>query len=533
MRFVPEIRVWIVLTVFSFYILTACGTSGEEIVDDIVTEEKIPIEERLKACIQPEALEELGLDPKLSVWLTSLYDSLDFKPIWINEHELNEKGLKLDSSLNHSIWFGVPRSRIRFNDKKEDRIVVKEVFCTVRSALMLHDLNYGMIVDSTKKFGEQRLIDRVKFDSLMTLPDSISVDQFFLRQGPSDTNYRFLADHLYQYVQKYPLNEKTFEVKPIKEDSVGAIPKSRQALFFKGYLLDSLSDEQEFMQALKAFQKDNGLKPDGKIGKYTSRALNESTLNKVYRAALALDKYRTQIKYPSKYIFVNLPEYILRYYVRDSLKSMHRIVIGTEVNQTPQLKSKVYQIMVYPFWNVPYSISSKEILPAVRYNTGYLKKNNYKIYRKEVEVDPYKVNWKKIRKDAFPYKVVQQPGPKNSLGIIKFEFHNKYSVYIHDTPSKGFFNSDVRSFSHGCMRCENPVELGRILLANDSLRRKANPMIADSLDTFLGRAQNLPIRLIDPIPVFVEYRSVCADRDKLVFYVDIYGRDEEYLKAFR
>ena len=117
-------------------------------------------------------------------------------------------------------------------------------------------------------------------------------------------------------------------------------------------------------------------------------------------------------------------------------------------------------------------------------------KTNYKIYRKEVEVDPYKVNWKKIRKDAFPYKVVQQPGPKNSLGIIKFEFHNKYSVYIHDTPSKGFFNSDVRSFSHGCMRCENPVELGRILLANDSLRRKANPMIADSLDTFLGRAQN-------------------------------------------
>ena len=220
MRFVPEIRVWIVLTVFSFYILTACGTSGEEIVDDIVTEEKIPIEERLKACIQPEALEELGLDPKLSVWLTSLYDSLDFKPIWINEHELNEKGLKLDSSLNHSIWFGVPRSRIRFNDKKEDRIVVKEVFCTVRSALMLHDLNYGMIVDSTKKFGEQRLIDRVKFDSLMTLPDSISVDQFFLRQGPSDTNYRFLADHLYQYVQKYPLNEKTFEVKPINQVSV-------------------------------------------------------------------------------------------------------------------------------------------------------------------------------------------------------------------------------------------------------------------------------------------------------------------------
>jgi hypothetical protein len=514
-------------------LIQSCSTSGKEIVNDIVTEEELPIEERIKACITPEALEELGIDPNLSVWLNSFYDSLNFKPVWVDGNKLNKKGLKLDSSLHHSIYFGIPRSRIRLNDKDENKIVIKEVFCTVRSAMVLHDLNYGMIVDSTKKFDEQRLIDRVKFDSLMHLPDSILVDDFFLRQGPSDTNYRFLADHLYAYCQKYPLNEREFKIKPLKEDSLGAVPKTRQSLFFKGYINDSLCDEKEFLEALKTFQIHNGLKPDGKIGKYTSKALNESTLNKVYRAGLALDKFRTQEKYPSKYIFVNLPEYLLRYYVRNSLKSVHNVVIGTTENQTPQLKSKVHQIMVYPYWNVPYSISSKEILPAVRYNIGYLKKNNYKIYRKDVEVDPYEVNWKKIKKDAFPYKVVQQPGPKNSLGIIKFEFHNKYSVYIHDTPSKNFFRSDVRSYSHGCMRCENPVDLGKIILTNDSLRRKANPMVADSLDTLLFRAQNFPIKLLDPVPVFVEYRTVCADKEKMTFYVDIYGRDEEYLKSFR
>jgi hypothetical protein len=195
---------------------------------------------------------------------------------------------------------------------------------------------------------------------------------------------------------------------------------------------------------------------------------------------LPLDKLRKKGKYPEKYIHINLPEYTLKFFANDSLKSVHNLVIGTTDHQTPQLRSKVHTIVVYPYWNVPYSIASKEILPALQANKNYLTKNNYKIYRGENEVNPYSINWKKIKKNTFPYKVVQQPGPKNSLGIIKFEFHNNYSVYIHDTPSKSYFRSDVRSFSHGCMRCENPVELGKLLLTYDSIRKKPNPITAAS-----------------------------------------------------
>jgi murein L,D-transpeptidase YcbB/YkuD len=253
-----------------------------------------------------------------------------------------------------------------------------------------------------------------------------------------------------------------------------------------------------------------------------------------------MDKMRRHAKYPEKFIRVNLPEYMLRYYVNDSLKSVHNIVCGTVDHQTPELKSKVHSIVVYPYWNVPFSIASKEILPALKANRNYLTKNNYKIFKGDREIDPHSVNWKKIKKNTFPYKVVQQPGPGNSLGIIKFEFHNSHSVYIHDTPVKYLFKTDVRSYSHGCMRCQNPVDLGKVILDYDTLRRghrkiggKGNPLTPDSLDSLMVVAENYPIKLMDQVPVYVEYQSVVADREHMVFHLDIYKRDEEYLKIMR
>jgi murein L,D-transpeptidase YcbB/YkuD len=221
------------------------------------------------------------------------------------------------------------------------------------------------------------------------------------------------------------------------------------------------------------------------------------------------------------------------FYVHDSLKRIHHIVIGKTTNQTPQLESKIRSIVVFPFWKVPYSIASKEILPAVKRNAGYMAKNNYKIYRNDHEVNPYGVNWKAIKENSFPYQVIQQPGPGNSLGIIKFEFHNSYSVYVHDTPSKSLFKTDVRSYSHGCMRCEKPVDLAKTILDYDSVRRKRNDITADSLDSLLIDAKNYTIKLKNTIPIYVEYNTVVADRKQLIFHIDIYKREEEYLKIMK
>lgn len=245
-----------------------------------------------------------------------------------------------------------------------------------------------------------------------------------------------------------------------------------------------------------------------------------------------MDKIRSTRQYPKTYIRINIPEYMLRYYNDDTLRTAHNIVVGKYENQTPELESKLRKIVVYPYWNVPYSISSKEILPAAKYNSGYFAKHNYKVYRKGNEVDPLTVNWKSIRQNAFPYKVVQQPGPRNSLGIIKFDFYNKHSVYFHDTPAKGLFGADVRAYSHGCMRTQNPVDLAKTILHYDSTSRyRYNEMRPDSLDTLLGRKENYDIQLKDRVPIYIDYVTVTRSKDyQMVINHDVYGRDEEYIK---
>jgi murein L,D-transpeptidase YcbB/YkuD len=132
-----------------------------------------------------------------------------------------------------------------------------------------------------------------------------------------------------------------------------------------------------------------------------------------------------------------------------------------------------------------------------------------------------------------PYTVIQQPGSFNSLGIIKFEFHNSYSVYVHDTPNKNLFNTVFRSYSHGCMRCDKPVDLAKSILTFDSIPKKANPYRADTLDSLLAKPVNLPIPLIQPIPIFVVYETIAAERNSLVFHLDLYRREEELIKVLK
>lgn len=273
-----------------------------------------------------------------------------------------------------------------------------------------------------------------------------------------------------------------------------------------------------------------GFNEDSNIDDATLQALNESTYTKVVRASIALDKMRQRPASEKKFVRVNLPSFELFFVADDTLRSRNRIIIGKTSNQTPELQATINRIVCYPFWKVPQSIADKEILPAVKANSNYLSKNHYRIYRGKTEINPSSVSWKKYSKN-FPYTVIQDPGPHNSLGIIKLEFYNSYNVYVHDTPSKSLFKRGYRSFSHGCMRCENPVELAKTILDYDSIRPKnRNIFVRDSIDSILQREINFSIPLKKSIPIFVEYITVSATKEFLYFHLDLYKREEEYVK---
>jgi len=517
----------------SVIILQSCsGTTGANSdPTSYFLSDKYSIQDKIKTMLQDENLDAFGYSEEEKQWLRDFYAERKHSPLWVNDSALTIKGLELKASIEHSLWFGIPENRLKTPTFNENIFVRDEILLTATAAFMVRDLDSGFMNLQEKKYAQRTLASKEKMNLLFK--KRLPIDSLFLQCGPLDSNYRFFATHLYSYCKSTPLDQTSFKIKPIKEDSVNSFSNTRDALVSKGYLSKNANDSLKTVEALKVFQADNGLKADGKIGKYTAIALNESTYDKVLRAALNLEKLRVKLKDPEKFIRINLPEYRLRYYAKDSLKGVHNIVIGKTENQTPELNSKIRNIVVFPYWKVPYSIASKEILPELKRNSGYLEKHHYKLYRNKTEIDGHQVNWKRIKENSFPYTVIQQPGPSNSLGIIKFEFFNDFSVYVHDTPSKGLFGVDVRSYSHGCMRCQNPVDLGKMILNYDSLGTKRNDLTADSLDSLLLLKENYVIRLKEQVPIFIEYSTVTANVDRIVFWLDIYKRDEEYLKFLR
>jgi murein L,D-transpeptidase YcbB/YkuD len=508
--------------------IVGCSGTQKKIEQSFLKNDKLSEKQKLIKVLDVDYLHSLQLSENEINWLRKVYINNEYKRFFSTDSTLKEIAFDLQSELNHSIWYGIPKNRIIHPNKKLHPLE-KEVVLMLNFGKMISDLNNGFFDFENKKMKEP-ILDLNTSDLLKQI-DTISFSRLLLKQGPADTNYRFLAYNIHQYGRNHLIDTINLKLKTSKENPENAFEEAKTAMIKKGRLKEN-ADSLDFIKGLKEFQLENGLDPDGKLGKNTIYAINECTYDKMLRASLALDRLRSKKVLPEKYVRINIPEFQLYFFAKDTLRNIHRIIVGKQENQTPPLESRIYKIICYPYWKVPTSIANKEILPAVKANSNYLTKNHYKIYRgKELEVNPLNVNWS--RYSSFPYTVIQQPGTFNSLGIIKFEFNNAFSVYVHDTPKKNLFNTVFRSYSHGCMRCEKPVDLAKEILSYDSIRKKGNPFSPDTLDTLLTEVKNRSIPLLQAVPIFIVYETVVAEKDRLIFHLDLYRREEELVKILK
>jgi murein L,D-transpeptidase YcbB/YkuD len=183
----------------------------------------------------------------------------------------------------------------------------------------------------------------------------------------------------------------------------------------------------------------------------------------------------------------------------------------------------VRYFIIYPFWTVPYSIATKELLPILKRDTSYLRRKNFEVLdRNNIVVDPKTINWKKYSKTYFPWKLRQRIGDENSLGILKFNFENKYGVYLHDTDNRRLFGREMRSLSHGCVRLEKFLDFAQFLIREDSVKYPVDSLHADLLTE---KQKYVYVR--KPIPIYIRYFSAEADaHGGLYFFIDIYRKDE-------
>jgi murein L,D-transpeptidase YcbB/YkuD len=179
-----------------------------------------------------------------------------------------------------------------------------------------------------------------------------------------------------------------------------------------------------------------------------------------------------------------------------------------------------------PTWTVPYSIATKDILPKVKEDPGYLAARNFIVKdRGGSPVAAESIDWASLGPGNFPYTLVQQPGTSNALGEIKFMFPNEHAVYLHDTPSKALFNRADRTFSSGCVRVDKPFELAALLLGPDGWD-------AERVEAERQTRELSTVLLSKTVPVLLLYWTAEVDDDGVLqFFEDVYERDQAVLNA--
>lgn len=334
-----------------------------------------------------------------------------------------------------------------------------------------------------------------------------------------------------------PVAELALADHSINQDvsSITAVADVNSEVAFYTYVqTDSVVNEQLFDQALadavKAFQTQHNLTADGVVGNATLNVLNIPLATRVQQLAINLERWRWLPRnLGERHIVANIPSFEL-YIVEnhDEVVLEKKIMVGTKKHRTPVFTSTMRYIEFSPYWNVPFSIATKEILPILKRNPGYLAGENMDLFAGGRKVDPWSVNWNAVSPRTFKYYIRQNPDKNNALGRVKFLFPNKHNVYIHDTPSKHLFPKDVRAYSHGCLRLETPMELAEYLMHKDK------GWSAQRTNNLERTKKNKRIKLDEPFPVYVLYfTNWVTPNGEVQLLSDIYGRDKVIAKAMK
>ncbi len=287
--------------------------------------------------------------------------------------------------------------------------------------------------------------------------------------------------------------------------------------------------DQALADAVKHFQLRHGLPNDGKLTSQTVAALNVPMSIRVHQLEDSLERWRwLSDQYLNAAILVNIPEFALRAYGPDhKVDFMMKVVVGDSVKEdhrTPVLAETMKYVVMRPYWTVTTNILKKEIIPHMERSKGYLSEKNFEIVDRGGRV----VNGGNIEGlEHGGLTVREKPGPKNSLGLIKFMFPNKYDIYLHSTPATQLFERTRRDFSHGCIRVQDPEKLADWVLSD-------NPdwdpeKIHDAMES---GEDNHTVPLKKPIPVVIFYATALVvqqgpEQGQVHFFEDMYGYDKD------
>lgn len=547
--------------VFSALLLFSCNGNGQPAdtvavdPDDLRIKETQIIENYLQKAVEDSGRTSDTLvllhNPVL---LSAFYESLKYSVYWSKGEQWLPEADSLFGLIRDGRLLGLYPEDYHFNQLSHirGRIEADSTGKSDRKDARWWSAADLLLTDALIRVVNDVKLGRLPQDSISMRKDSVLSDSFILSRinsikekglaktirelEPSARGYLSLKAAIPGFLAKANFS-KTFTPVPYPEKDIKRFNRLLQKRLFEEGLManDSLpADSVQLAEAVKRYQKKMGITIDGKAGEGTVRMLNTDDREKFARIAISMDKYKQlPERMPTRYIWVNTSANYMEVIDSNKVKISSKVISGKPKTRTPLLTGMVSNIITYPQWVPPPSIVQKEILPAVKKSPGYLAKKGFSLLDKEGnEVDPYSVDWSKYSK-GIPYRVVQGSGDANALGIIKFVFDNKYSVYLHDTNQRYLFSNAMRSLSHGCVRVQEWDKLAWYILRSDSVLAQGRGAVRiDSVKSWLKNKQKKTVPLKNKIAVFIRYFTCEGQNGNLVFFDDVYGEDKYLRQRF-
>jgi murein L,D-transpeptidase YcbB/YkuD len=471
--------------------------------------------------------------------LETIYRTNSFTREWSNDKKWYPRADSVFKMILRAEYYGLFPEE--YHASRIDGILRKLSDSAAKSDAALWARGDLLLSDALVSMTRHLKLGRIPRDSVSLRTDSTVSQKFYdnvfakIQNGeqprailealePVNPGYHSLKALIPAFLDSLDRKEYTYIEFPFT-DSMVFVKQLQTRMYEDSYITfnDRIPDSAELASAVKNVQVSRKLKVDGKAGQQVVSSLNNTSLEKFRKIAINLDRYKhLPDSMPASYIWVNLPAFKMEVVDSGQVVLESKVIIGQPRTRTPLLTSQVSNFITFPQWTVPYSIIFKEMLPKIQKDVNYLAKENLMVVDKNDSViDPRTIDWSKLSKTKFPYLLRQRQGDDNSLGVIKFNFRNKYDVYLHDTNARSLFSRPNRALSHGCVRVQEWDSLSRYLIAKDT-----NNVRIDTVLAWLARQEKHTVALKQKVPVFLRYFTCEPTEDGYIrFYEDIYGED--------
>lgn len=354
-----------------------------------------------------------------------------------------------------------------------------------------------------------------------TVPVTTTTDKNFILMQTELGRYEIAAQKPWIPLPdgKYRLGHKAERIALLRErlEATGDLAPDDEA--------DNALFDDAMKDAVINFQNRHGLSADGIVGKATLAELNITPEQRIKSIQINMQRWADLTKQlGDRFILVNIPDYQLHLFENGKEVLTMKAVVGKPDWQTPELTSRITRIVLNPYWHVPDKIAAKDLAPKVMEDPYYLDDMHIKVYVRNSghseQISSQDIDWANVSTDDAAYDFRQEPGDNNALGLVKFEFPNRFAVYLHDTPAKSVFDLPLRDLSHGCVRLEKPFDLLSYLMKDDPEwdTERVNEVVSTHKTTY--------VTLKKPIPIYITYLTVWIDDNGVVNYRnDIYNRD--------